>query len=106
MTGRPRTTARRPGIPVPSTRAARAAEKERREMGLACAEARRLVGATFREARLAAGVTQREVHERTGIDIASLSRIENGQGNPSLDTLAKMARAIGRTLPDLFAPRP
>lgn len=75
-------------------------------MDRACAEARRLVGATFREARLAAGVTQREVHERTGIDIASLSRIENGQGNPSLDTLAKMARAIGRTLPDLFAPRP
>ncbi|MBD0273135.1 MAG: helix-turn-helix transcriptional regulator [Acetobacteraceae bacterium] len=74
-------------------------------MDRACAEARRLVGAAFREARLAAGVTQREVHERTGIDIASLSRIENGRGNPSLDTLAKMARAIGRALPDLFAPR-
>ena len=50
-------------------------------------------------------MTQKEVHERTGIDISSLSKIENGQGNPSINTLAKMAHAIGRTVPELFAPR-
>ena len=39
------------------------------------------------------------VSKRTGIDHATLSRLENGrQPNPTIDTLWRYARAIGRSL--------
>lgn len=55
----------------------------------------RAFGASLREARLAAGLTQRDVRRRTGLDIASISRIESGDANPGLKTLLKLAHALG-----------
>ena len=53
----------------------------------------------LKKMRLAAGLTLAVVSKRTGIDQATLSRLENGrQPNPTIDTLWRYARAIGRSL--------
>ena len=50
------------------------------------------------EARLAAHLTQMQLSELTGITQSDISKIENGNGNPSLKTLQKIARAFGKKL--------
>lgn len=74
-------------------------------MEAATAAARSLLGVNFREARLAANLTQRQVFEDTGIDIATISRIERGDWSPKLDTIAKLAMAVRVELVDLFRGR-
>lgn len=44
------------------------------------------------------GLTQEQLAERTGIDQAEISRIERGAGNPTEDTLARIAQALGAEL--------
>ena len=55
------------------------------------------------KARHEAGLTQQELAERTGIQQANISRIENGNGNPSLATLTKIANGMGKKLVITFA---
>lgn len=50
------------------------------------------------EARLAAGLSQKELAERCGMRASNLCRLENGNGNPSVATLAKIARGLGKSL--------
>jgi hypothetical protein len=53
----------------------------------------------LKQARRAAGLTLAAISRRTGMDQATLSRLENGrQPNPTVDTLWRYARAIGRDL--------
>lgn len=53
----------------------------------------------LKQARKAAGLTLAAVSKRTGMDQATLSRLENGrQPNPTVDTLWRYARAVGRQL--------
>lgn len=53
----------------------------------------------LKKAREAAGVTLATLSKRTGMDKATLSRLENGrQPNPTVDTLWRYARAVGRRL--------
>ncbi len=53
----------------------------------------------LKEARRAAGLTLAVVARRTGMDEATLSRLENGrQPNPTVDTLWRYAAAVGRRL--------
>ena len=49
-------------------------------------------------ARTEAGITQQQLSERTGINQSNLSRIENGNGNPSVSTLNRIASALGKKL--------
>jgi transcriptional regulator with XRE-family HTH domain len=51
-------------------------------------------GNRLREARVAAGLSQSELEELSGIPKARLSRYENGHVEPSIQTLAKLARAL------------
>ena len=46
------------------------------------------------EARLEAGMTQKQLSEKTGINQSNLSRIERGNGNPSVATLERIAAAL------------
>lgn len=46
-------------------------------------------------AREKAGLTQAELAERIGTDQASISRIERGERNITLETLAKLAKVLG-----------
>ena len=50
------------------------------------------------DARKIAGITQKELAERTGINPADISKLENGNGNPSLRTLQRLAAGLGKTL--------
>ncbi|HAL74549.1 MAG TPA: transcriptional regulator [Clostridiales bacterium] len=50
------------------------------------------------KARNAAGLTQRQLADRTGIGQAILSRIETGKANPSVFTLQKLAKGMGKKL--------
>jgi DNA-binding XRE family transcriptional regulator len=53
----------------------------------------------LKKVREAAGLTLAAVAKRTGMDQATLSRLENGrQPNPTVDTLWRYARAVGRQL--------
>jgi DNA-binding XRE family transcriptional regulator len=53
----------------------------------------------LKKSRLAAGLTLEAVAKHTGMDQATLSRLENGrQPNPTVDTLWRYARAVGRQL--------
>jgi hypothetical protein len=53
----------------------------------------------LRRCREQAGLSLGDVENRSGIDKAALSRLENGwYPNPTLNTLARYARAIGKRL--------
>ena len=53
----------------------------------------------LKKSRQAAALTLAAVSDRTGIDQATLSRLENGrQPNPTIDTLWRYANAVGRRL--------
>lgn len=53
------------------------------------------LGARIRALRLAAGLTQAELARRTGIHRPNIARVEAGRHTPSLETLARLANAIG-----------
>jgi len=53
------------------------------------------LGQRIRELRLAAGLTQAELARRTGIHRPNIARVEAGRHTPSLETLARLATAIG-----------
>jgi transcriptional regulator with XRE-family HTH domain len=51
-------------------------------------------GNRLREARIRAGLSQSELEDLSGIPKARLSRYENGHVEPSIQTLARLARAL------------
>lgn len=53
------------------------------------------LGKRIRELRLAAGLTQAELARRTGIHRPNIARVEAGRHTPSLETLTRLAQAIG-----------
>ena len=50
------------------------------------------------DARAESGLTQKELSERTGIAQSDISKLENGNANPSIRTLKRLANAMGKTL--------
>jgi transcriptional regulator with XRE-family HTH domain len=62
---------------------------------------RRAVGEQIRRTRLHHNLTQQVVCERTGLDIAQLSRIEQGHASPLLDTLIRISLALDVDLTEL-----
>ena len=57
------------------------------------------------DARKAKGITQKELSERTGLAQGDISKLENGNGNPSVRTLQRLASAMGMTLKIEFVPK-
>ena len=55
-------------------------------------------------ARKNSGLTQKEISERTGIAQGDISKLENGNGNPSLRTLKRLASAMDMRLEVRFLP--
>ena len=53
------------------------------------------IGAELRARRRAAGLTAQELAERAAVSRRMLSQVEQGQANPSLVTVDKLARALG-----------
>ena len=56
------------------------------------------------DARKTAGLTQKELSERAGIAQGDISKLENGNANPSVKTLQRLANAMGMTLKIEFHP--
>ena len=46
------------------------------------------------DARTAAGLTQKQLAERSGLHQADISKLENGNANPSLRTLQRLAAGM------------
>ncbi len=56
------------------------------------------------DARKETGLTQKELSERTGIAQGDISKLENGNANPSLRTLQRLAEGMGMQLKVEFVP--
>lgn len=50
------------------------------------------------KARIACNMTQSELAEKSGIRQSNISRIENGNAVPRLDTLCALASAMGKKI--------
>lgn len=57
---------------------------------------RQRIGQKIKEMRTEANVTLTELSEKTGLDKAHIWRIEAGKYNVGIDTLAVIAKALGR----------
>lgn len=57
-------------------------------------EAKRL-GANLKKIRLSKGIKQAEVARILEVDRSFVSNIENGKTNPTLSTIANLAKALG-----------
>ena len=56
------------------------------------------------DARKGIGLTQKQLSKLTGIAQSDISKMENGNGNPSLKTLKRLASAMDMTLKLEFLP--
>ena len=57
------------------------------------------------EARTSQHLTQKELAERTGINQADISKLENGTRNQSINLLKRLADGMGMTLKIEFVPK-
>lgn len=60
------------------------------------------LGSAIRELRLKHHLTISDVAQRTDISRGMLSKLENGQTSASLETLSRIARALGVSMSSLF----
>ena len=56
------------------------------------------------DARISQNLTQKKLAERTGINQADISKLENGTRNPSLKLLKRLAAGMGMKLELKFTP--
>lgn len=56
------------------------------------------------DARISQNITQKELAERTGINQADISKMENGTRNPSLKLLKRLAAGMDMELHLVFTP--
>lgn len=53
------------------------------------------VGEKIKERRTVLNITQQELSEISGIGLRTIIKIENGKGNPSLETLSQIVDVLG-----------
>ena len=56
------------------------------------------------DARKRSGLTQKELSKKTGIAQSDISKLENGNANPSLKTLQRLAKGMDMTVKIEFQP--
>lgn len=57
------------------------------------------------DARTSKNMTQKELTERTGINQADISKLENGTRNPSVNLLKRLAEGMDMALKIEFVPK-
>ncbi|MCC8026847.1 MAG: helix-turn-helix domain-containing protein [Clostridium sp.] len=57
------------------------------------------------DARTSQNLTQKQLAERTGINQADISKLENGTRNPSMNLLKRLADGMGMALKIEFVPK-
>ena len=60
---------------------------------------------TIVDVRTSQNMTQKELAERTGINQADISKLENGTRNPSVNLLKRLADGMGMALKIEFVPK-
>ncbi|MDP3763793.1 MAG: helix-turn-helix transcriptional regulator [bacterium] len=60
------------------------------------------LGKNLKRIRTAKGISQGEIGRILGVDKGFVSNIENGKTNPTLATIAKLAKAIGVSTDELL----
>lgn len=60
------------------------------------------LGQNLKRIRTEKGISQNKIAHTLGIDRAFISNIENGKTNPTLATIAKLAKAIGVSVGELM----
>ena len=60
------------------------------------------LGKNLKRIRIAKGISQGEIGRRLEVDKSFVSNIENGKTNPTLATIAKIAKAIGVSVGELM----
>ena len=91
-------------VDLATTRLLAAAEPEYREALARAAEVPPSAGALIRARRLAAGLTAMRVAEAAGMARSNYARLEASRHEPRVDTLRRVAAALGVGLPELLAP--
>lgn len=64
-------------------------------------EAQKL-GRNLKRIRKEKGISQGDIVRSLGMDRAFISNIENGKTNPTLATIAKLAKAVGVSIEELM----
>jgi transcriptional regulator with XRE-family HTH domain len=64
------------------------------------------LGHRVRAARLAADLSQQQAATKADVDFRYYQRLEKGRINPTVRTLARVAKAFGMTVWDLFCTAP
>lgn len=57
------------------------------------------------DARMSQNLTQKQLAEKTGINQADISKLENGTRNPSINLLKRLADGMGMGLQIEFVPK-
>ena len=86
----------------PAAERANAARPASPEDGARDAALGPFVGGALKQRRLAQHLTIQDVASLAGISRGMLSRIENGQALPSLDSLSRICQAVGVSMSNLF----
>lgn len=60
------------------------------------------LGKNLRQIRIQKGMSQGDICRALNLDRAHICNIENGKQNPTLDTIAKIAKALGVTSDQLL----
>lgn len=62
----------------------------------------KIIGKNIKDIRTARGITQTELAEKTDLSVQFISYIENGTKHPGLETMIKIASALGTTMDALL----
>lgn len=65
-------------------------------------DARVMLAQGLAQAREEKGISQRQLAKSSGVIQAEISKIEQGKGNPTISTLQKLAKSLGRTVASLL----
>ena len=60
------------------------------------------LGENLRKIRLAKGMTQGDLCEKIGADVSYISNVENGNKNPTLSTIERIAKALNVSIEELM----
>jgi len=60
------------------------------------------LGHNVRELRVRSRMTQNELSERSGLSMKFIGEVERGVSNPSIDSIAAIARALNADITELF----
>jgi len=62
-----------------------------------------MLGERFRLARQQVGLSQMELANLAGLNVANYGKLERGAGNPTFDTIIRLATVLGRDPADFLA---